>query len=579
MAMDFYMAPNMTQTAAPSRQSNPETIPAVPAAPMDASFFARLRVLDDHMFLTAATGSALKGRLAEVSAALSTLRSDKYEPLLHYHDGSKAQPIRLPSSPLGLKSDGKTAYPRVYSIWDVVALALTSEEKTWSVPMEDGFIHRGHRGDVSPFSSDRCASNDALLQQALQLCFTQTQRCIRNETKPPLDWTCTSDQDGTAWYGPGSWVDMLNSFSKNNCQWADINRVIDAIPLEVIEHNEGSYQRVARSMIKDGNAPCALHLLDRHEALAKDMFSGLISYSSDESSQTSSVLQKLASRICWTDLKPEVSDLQVDAALEIMSRSIKQWRGENGDAYVTALNIMLPALTGAEYNSDWDYRAANKMIAGLISHADNEFGVAAGDPWPTSSTTESLRWGNIVPMRNLLDTALKCRHELLVDKLHAHWSLNPQQVDLLQVTNGLDRKDLVITDEMTASIVSIFTTARRIGIDLNVPFTGEKFDRWEGRKATPPGLPLHAVAKATKEQTGQLELLQALVSMDLDPTVADKRGWRPKVFIVDEEDRVEWDDTVYRFAVRQRANDAMTEIMSGEPPPKRPRVRKPSVAA
>lgn len=65
--------------------------------------------------------------------------------------------------------------------------------------------------------------------------------------------------------------------------------------------------------------------------------------------------------------------------------------------------------------------------------------------------------------------------------------------------------------------------------------------------------------------------------MGLDPTLTDKRGWKPKVFIADDESRELWDDVVYRFAARQRASDALTEIMSGEPPPKRARIRKPAM--
>lgn len=569
----------MTQPPAFSRKDNPQNIPAVPAAAMDASFFARLRTLDDHMFLTAAMGSAIKGRLEEVSEALTTLRPDKHEPLLYSSEGAKIQSIRLPVFPLGLKSDGRTAHPTGGSIWDVVAMALTSERKEWSVPMEDGFIHRSHRGDVSPFSSDRIAANNALLQQAIELCAKQTQRLHRNESQPSLTPGVTSDEDGSSYFGPGAWIDMLNALSERNCQWRDINQVIDAIPVEVFEHNSYRYQGVMRDLIKQGNAPCALHLLDRHEPLGKDLFSGLVSYSSNERGETQDTLQGLASRICWKDINSTEACLQVDAALELLSRSASQWRGESGDAHVAALNIMLPSLTGSRHDVDVqkDYAAADKMIAGLIAHADIAFGAAAGEPWPTRSTTESLRYGNRVPMRDLIDTALKCRHALLIDKLQTHWALDLHQVDLLKVGHGLSLKSVDISNELIASVTSIFSTARRIGVDLNVPFSGELHDTWKAREMSAPALPLHTMAKVTKERPGQLELLQALVNIDMDPTIADKRGWRPKVFIVDEEDRAEWDDTVYRFAVRQRANDAMTEIMSGEPPPKRPRVRKPAV--
>lgn len=560
----------MNQPPASTRKTNPEAVPAAPAAPMDAAFFARLRVIDDRMFVTAAAASAVKGRVQEISHALTTLRGDLFEPLLY--EGEK--PAFTSSVTEG-------------SMWDVVALALTSDTKGWDVVSTESFVFRNHPGHRSPFDEARDADNRALLTQSIDLCAAQGRRVHAGENEVSHTRFYSSGPDGLSCaFGPAAWMVLIKALSHRNCEWSHINAVIDAVPHPSIQKNRHEFQRLAHRLIQDGNAPCALRLIDREEGLRACLFQ-LHSRDRETDCDSANSLRDMASKVCSTDVDPEEADLLVQASLDILDRFVSgEGNRYSSEFLVQAIDTMLPSLTGREYetiptNNSWEaapklkvWGWAQKMIDGLVARVDVALGSGPGDAWPTVSSAESLQYGNQVSMRDLLENALSQRQPDLVDKLSGHWAVSPQQVDLLKIAEGLARPQVIVTEELKLRVIRILGTAKAIGIDLNQPVSGEIHETWQ-RGLSKPTFPLHTIAKATKYKPGQLALLQAMVAMDIDPTVTDKRGWKARVFL-SEADRPAWDETVHRFAVRQRAIDAMNEIVSGDPAPKRPRVRKPA---
>lgn len=562
-------------TSSPQRKTNPESIPAVAPAAMDAAFFARLRVLDEVMFLSAASASALRGRLEEVSHALSTFRPDCFEPLL-WGEHEKIN-ITMPQHPMAalLSEHASKSHLRVQDMWGAVALALASHTSGWNVKTDVTFAFCRDGRDSSPFDAARQAANEELLDQAIRLCSEQAARKYGDEVPFHIIFTGGGDEDEiSSRYGPRPWTALLTALSKSGCQWVHLDKVVDAIPMEVIEKNPQDYRALIRELVHDGNVPPALRLAKRSEPLQKHLID-ISAYGSIGTRDEHSIITHLPSAITGTGDERQRA-LCVDAALELMDLAFKQ-QGQPEVSYLDALQRMLPSLV-AEKTVPSNGQAAPssepqlKMLHGLIARIDDAFGTTPVDAWPTAANEQLSSYGQDKVMTRALHEALRTQQAFLVDKLRLHWSVDHAQVNLLKVVDGLHRLETVDGDTQNA-ILSILTTAQRVGIDLNVPVSGEDPTVQWRSKNEKPALILHTIGKATKDKGGQLELMQGMVRIGIDPTIADKRGWKAEVFL-DTEAKPEWRELVRVFGARQRANDAIGAIMAGLPPPKRRRAAK-----
>lgn len=539
---------------------------------MDAGFFARLRVMDDMMFLAAAGASAARGHLDEVASALSTLRSDLYEPLL-WGPREKVS-ITLPRHPFG--DQAASGMGRIFlpnDLWAAVGVALTSPQLSWDQPFASAFVQTPGESSNLAFDAERREANGKLLDQAIQICRDQAARPHHGQVPTGLTITC-DDPGISAWYGPTPWAAMLRALSKAGCQWTDLAKVVEAIPVEVIEHNQRAYQDAARELVCDGNVPIALRLVARNPALKAGLLE-ITAYGGHTRGVEHSIVNNLPSCIA-SRASLSHRDQCADAALGLMEICFAGAR-DPVVGYLDALQRMLPSLAEPGIvvgvsNSDPELNGPQrKMIERLMAKIDEGFGATPDAAWPSVGEQHLGGYGQGHAMTLLLDAAIRARYAPIVHKLRDHWGAKNDQVNLVGVAERLPVKT-PIEDELRRSIISILATAQSAGLDLNQPLLGDDPSSPHHRTKAKPAFILHAVAKATTGIEGQLDLLKDMVLLGIDPSTKDRRGWKAEVFI-GVEDRDEWREIARCFSLRQRASSVMNEILSGDVVVRSPRAR------
>lgn len=518
-----------------TRKTDPTSIPAVPAVAADATFFARLRLIDDATYLKALAASAVRGQAAEVMEGLKALRPQMYEPLLWevLRSGISlpAHPMR-PDNHMGKRVDDREVAARCHSVWDAVAIALNREPLPWTSVL----LERTIDTSVKARTGDLPAASRALFDMAATICRAQVYRAgVPEPGHKGLGTGYGSSPDGmSAQYGPLPFAAFAQALSRQRAPVELLEELLAGIPDAALAADPCAFDATVQVLADHGDVAQAAALLHRHT----ESHLGRADSNAD--------LKLINSVVEWATTVDD-EEQGVASCLDLLEAL-----GKVRAAYPERLHIAaayhLLSLAGPD---DPEPRGL-ELLAALTTRIDEITKCIPGQPWPADRAFRVVsRYAD-----PLLDLALKWQQADLVQRLSDYWKTQHNQSSLLTVF--VNAQKFFPDDLQDGRFLRILKVAQEVGIDINGRLAGVL----EQRKVPKPLLLLHAVGLS--DSPAMFEMMAQAVGAGVDPTQKDGRGRLPRSYL-HEDHHEQWDNIVRAWQARQKARGTLDEINALRP--------------